>query len=111
VKYISCIEDDEKLEQVVNNIRQRFPKEIGNFGNDKFKNLLKTNQDRRILFKLIRGNITFDQFTTRVICETQNVKYYCKEDLLQKGINPKFFENVGSIKKYMLAAHGKTSIE
>jgi hypothetical protein len=39
------------------------------------------------------------------------VKYFCKEDLLERGISPHFFENVGSIKKYLLAAHGKTSIE
>jgi hypothetical protein len=39
------------------------------------------------------------------------VKYFCKEDLLEKGIMPHFFENVGAIKKFLLAAHGKNSIE
>lgn len=74
-------------------------------------NILKSCFDRRVLFKLISKQITFDQFITRVNCDTKGVKYYCKDDLLEKGINPEFFENVGDIGDYLKAVHGVESLE
>jgi hypothetical protein len=111
VKYMEILENEEMAEQVVTQLRRVHLKDIIVFGHEKFKKLVRENQDRRYLFKLIRGEISFDQFTTRTICETRGVKYFCVEDLLEKGISPHFFQNVGSVKKYLLAQHGVKRIE
>lgn len=52
--------------------------------------------------------MTFDQFVTRVHCDTKGVKYQCKDDLLAKGVSKRYFENQDD--RYLLAAHGGVSL-
>ena len=105
------MENEEMAEQVITCLRRKHQKDIIAFGHEKFKKLVRENQDRRYLFKFIRNELSFDQFTTRAICETRGVKFFCVEDLLQKGISPHYFQNVSSVKKYLLAQHGVERIE
>ena len=74
-----------------------------------FKKLLVQNRDRRLLFQFILSSkahwnnknkpknhtdITMDQFITKIICDCNNVKFYCKDDLLDPkrfAIDPKYF--------------------
>jgi hypothetical protein len=49
--------------------------------------------DRRLLFKLLSREISFDQYVVRVDCDTKGVNYLCKEDLInEKGISKHFFD-------------------
>jgi len=54
--------------------------------------------------------MTFDQFVTRVHCDTKGVSYQCKDDLLAKGVSKRYFENNEHIDRYLLAQHGGTSL-
>ena len=63
------------------------------------------------MFRFIRKSLTFDQFITRLICECRNVKFYCQKDLVERGVDPKYFEKNDEIKKFLLAAHKAKSIE
>ena len=90
---MECIEDAGLSEQIMTQLRLTYLNEIINFGHDAFKQLMRENEDRRILFALIKREITFDQYVTRVMCETKDVEYFCKDDLLAKGVSPYYFEN------------------
>jgi len=74
-------------------LRATYLNEIIDFGHDAFKQLMRENEDRRILFQLIKKEITFDQYVTRVMCETKGVEYFCKDDLLAKGVSPHYFQD------------------
>ena len=68
-----------------------YHEEILKFGHENFREVLKMCQDRRVLFKLIKNIFTFDQFITRVICESQGFIYLCKDDLIERGVSLEFF--------------------
>ena len=94
VWYVECLRNEECVDRIVTKLRDDHLQELLEFGHDNFKAVLKMCDDRRVLFRLIRKQITFDQFITRVICDSQGVVYYCKDDLLDKGLSPEYFENL-----------------
>ena len=73
--------------------------------------MLSQCKDRKSLLKLVNKEITFDQFVTKHNCDNEGLKYSCKDDLLQKGINPSFFENLDEIEHQMKTIFGVKSIK
>lgn len=63
-----------------------------------------------MLFNLIQGEISIDQFITRVNCEANGIKYYCKDDMLERGIHPSYFNNLAKTEQYLLAVHGADNL-
>lgn len=92
LQYIECQQNPLFIDQLTNKLSHIFYKEIIKFGHDNFKEILKFCPDRRILMRLIKKQLTFDQFITKVICETQGFVVYCKDDLIEKGISKEFFD-------------------
>jgi len=67
--------------------------EVGKYGENGFRKLIMDSGDRRLLFKLLGREISFDQYVVRVDCDTKGVNYLCKEDLInEKGISKHFFD-------------------
>ena len=76
LKYLECLMNDKAVEQIISKLRADHHLEIINHGHNRFKTLLKECTDRRVLFRLVRKeNMTFDQFITRVHCDTKGVTY------------------------------------
>lgn len=102
VDYLFTMGNKELTSRVLQKLRKMFPVEIAEYGEKEFKILLSECSDRRILFRLINGLLTLDQFIVRVTCETKGIKYFCKDDLIKTmGVSPHFFEDLGAFDQYM----------
>mgnify|MGYP006893300005 CR=1 FL=1 len=51
-------------------LNEFYNEELIKFGTNKFKRLMKQNSDRKMLIKLILGELTLDQFITRAFCQS-----------------------------------------
>jgi hypothetical protein len=90
---MSCLESKEQFKELAILLRRKFPTEISQYGDHKYQQLLKDCTDRRILFNLINGVFTFDQFLVRVNCMRDAVTYSCKDDLIRKkGVSLHYFD-------------------
>lgn len=83
VDYLLVMGKPGTRETILNNLNRMFRQEIREYGDEKFEILLSECNDRRIMFKLINGEITLDQFIVKVACDAGGIKYYCKDDLIQ----------------------------
>lgn len=84
----------ETRQRILDKLNRMFRNEIIKYGEEKFEILLGECNDRRIMFKLINGDITLDQFIVKVACDAGGIKYLCKDDLLDQGISPEFFQEI-----------------
>jgi len=90
-------------------LRRKFPVEISKYGDEKYHAILKDCSDRRFLFSLINGELTFDQFVVRVNCDTKKVEYSCKDDMIRKHkVSLHYFEEDRCTRKEkeLKAIHG-----
>ena len=57
--------------------------------------------------------ITFDQFIVRVNCDVKGVQYSCKDDLIDRGVARKYFEDstIKRVGAYMKSMHNGKDIE
>lgn len=90
--YMKCIEEKENLEQLYTQLMMRFPTKIQQFGQRMFKKLLACCEDQNLVMSLVAGELTVDQFATRVNAARTGVSYTCFDDLVEQGIIRKDFE-------------------
>ena len=114
LEYMGILGKQEHRERLLALLRHQFLFEVGNYGENDFVQLIKDCGDRRLVFKLINGEITFEQFVVRVDCESRGVKYVCRDDLIKDiGISEHFFEE-GSVRKmeaFLKSLHGVTTLK
>ena len=82
VDYLQVMGKAEIRMRILDKLNRMFKEEIQKYGEEKFEKLLSECNDRRIMFKLINGESTLDQFIVKVACEAGGIKYLCKDDLL-----------------------------
>ena len=70
-----------------------YVKQVQDYGENNFRNQIKDCKDRRFVFKLINKEITFDQFIVRVNCDSKGVDYACKDDLIDRGVSQRYFDD------------------
>ena len=111
---MALLNQEENLERLCQLIRRHFPIEVCKYGERGFKKLISDSGDRRLLFKLLAREISFDQYVVRVDCDTKGVKYLCKEDLINdKGISKHFFdeEQLKVVEACMKSLHNVKNID
>ena len=92
--YMSCLDSPPHVRMILMFLRRQFQFEIQSYGEQHFERIItKDCNDRRLLFKLINGELTFDQFVVRIHCATRGVDYKCKDDLIRDyGVPERFFD-------------------
>ena len=113
MEFLNFLDDKVQFEQLVTKVQQMYVKEIQDYGENNFKNLVKDCRDRRFVFKLLNKDITFDQFIVKINCDSKGVHYYCKDDLIDRGVDPKYFdeETLTRVGAYMKSMHQGKDIE
>lgn len=82
-------------------------KQVQDYGENNLRALIKDCRDRRFVFKLINKDITFDQFIVRINCDAKGVQYSCKDDLIDRGVSQRYFEDatLERVGAYMKSMH------
>ena len=114
IEFTAMLQNDESLEELCYLIRSHYPTEVFKYGDDLLPKLVLDSGDRRLLYKLLNREITFDQYVVRVDCDTKGVNYVCKDDLVnKKGIQKRFFDakQIKKTEKCLKSLHGVRSIE
>ena len=113
LQYIAAIESEKVVQQIITKLRGDHSDDFVIFGFKRLAKLIRECKDRRLLFKLIRKELTFNQFATRVYGLSLNVTYKCLDDMIQSGIQPKYFQSAKSdqMESQLMAIHGKRRVE
>jgi hypothetical protein len=66
LEYVKSMSSDMVLDQIVTRFRADYQEELGSFGYKRFMRVLRSCEDRRLLFRFVHMELTFHQFVSRV---------------------------------------------